>query len=298
MRARERPEFLVAQLGAAADRVLVRVFVEIVFRNLYAAQRVAIDVLLGCLARVVRRVECDVHEKRPLIFLGGADVADRVVRDDFAPVLATLPKAVELHVVRAPRIRFVGEWSVIALWCLVRHAAANMSSDLKRLVGGSLDVPFAGEKSLVPRAAHDLRPEIVEFLFTGGLLFVGRFFTATQSLRRRLRPPNVPPGYEHVSAGHADRAAPRAHVVRAGELRATARESVEVRRVDVGQSKRADRLEALVIGEEEQHVRLGFNLRLVKRKTHGGDRCQAAYNLNYYLLHKLSFCVISRGHAS
>ena len=287
VRARERPEFLVAQIGTAADGVLVRVLVEIIFRHLDAAQRVAVDVLLRRLPGVVRRVERDVHEERPLVPLGFADVIDRVVRDHLAPMLAALPESVELHVVRAPRVGLAGQRPVVALRCLVRHAAANVTGDLKRLVGGSLDMPFAGEKRLVTGASHDLRPEVGVLRLACGLL-CGRevFAFAAQHLRRLLRPPDVPAGDEHVATGHADRATPRAHVVRAGELRAAVHQAVEVWRVDVGQAKRADCLEALVVGEEEQHIRLGLGVCLAKREAECGGCGQAAEALDRLLFHR------------
>ena len=218
--ARERPQFFITQPGAAADVVLVRILVEVARRNLDAAQRVAVDVFLRGLSRVVRRVERDVHEKRPLVLLGFADVVDSIVRDDFAPMLAALPKTVELDVVWAPRVRLARQWPVVALGGLIRHATADVSGDLKRLIRRRRDVPFAGEKCLIPGAAHHLWPEVVELHVTCGLLCVGQFFATAQNLLRLLRPPNVPTGNQHVSAGHAHCAAPRAHVVGAGELRA------------------------------------------------------------------------------
>ena len=174
--ARERPKFFITQPGAAADVILVRVLVEVARWHLNAAQWIAVNVLLRGLSRVVRRVECDVHEKRPLVLLGFADVVDGIVRDDLAPMLAALPESVELDVVWAPRIRLVGQRPVVALGSLVWHAAADVSGHLKCLIRRRRDVPLAGEKCLVPGAAHHLRPEVFELQVTCGLLCVGQFF--------------------------------------------------------------------------------------------------------------------------
>ena len=82
-------------------------------------------------------------------------------------------------------------------------------------------MPFTGKKRLVTGTPHDLWPEVGILRVPRGLLSGCQVFTFTaQNLRCLLRPPDVPAGDEHVAASHTDRAAPRPHVVCAGELSA------------------------------------------------------------------------------
>ena len=98
----------------------------------------------------------------------------------------------------------------------------------------------------------------------------------------------MPAGDQHVAAGHADRTAPRTHVVGAGELRAALGQSIEIRCVDVSVAQVCHRLVALVVGEDEKHVRLGLRLRLAKRKTKRRNGNQAAREMVQFFAHKSS----------
>ena len=59
-----------------------------------------------------------------------------------------------------------------------------------------------------------------------------------------------------MPTGHAHRAAPRTHIIRARESCAALHQPVEVGRVNIREPHRANRLVAHIIGEDEQHIRL------------------------------------------
>ncbi|GIT04913.1 MAG: hypothetical protein CM1200mP29_03240 [Verrucomicrobiota bacterium] len=71
------------------------------------------------------------------------------------------------------------ERPVVALRRLVRHAAADISGDLKCLIGGSLNVPFTGKKRLVTGTPPDLWPEVGILRVPRGLLSGCQVFTFT-----------------------------------------------------------------------------------------------------------------------
>ena len=98
-------------------------------------------------------------------------------------------------------------------------------------------MPLAGVEGAVARLGEPL----------GEQRALGRHVAGTVEVEQR------PPGVEHRPGGHADGAVLRAHVVGAGERTARLDQPVEVRRCDVG-PERADRVEALVVGRDDEHV--------------------------------------------
>ena len=52
----------------------------------------------------MRGVEGNIHEERSDIFFGILDIIDAILTHYFTPVLASLPEALKLRIVRAPGI--------------------------------------------------------------------------------------------------------------------------------------------------------------------------------------------------
>jgi len=98
--ARVGAEGSVALFDIHSDRILPRVLGKKALRDCDVVQRVTIDEGLRRLPRIVRRVEGDIQEERLLAGFCIVHEANRVIGDNFAPVLAALPEAAELRVGR------------------------------------------------------------------------------------------------------------------------------------------------------------------------------------------------------
>ena len=115
-------------------------------------------------------------------------------------------------------------------------------------VGSAAVVPLAGAEGVVAGAPQQLRQHHVRLRDRGtGVLQVEQGAA----------------GHQHGAARHAHRRHGAAHDVGTGEGGARAHQPVQVGRVDVGVAERADGVEALVVGEEEQDVG--------PRSGHGGN---------------------------
>ena len=188
---------------------------------------VVIVVRLRRHARIVRTVGSEVAEERLVAGLL-LDEIDRGVGEQFHRVLAADPLVLEL-VVGADVLEreFVG----------VAHAAEE---DGMALLEGAEDrlgavVPFTGDEGGVPGLAELLGP--------GGLAF-----ELVVDAEERAA------GHEHGPRRHADGAAGAAHDVGAAEHGAGLREPVELRRADVVVAERVDRVEPLVVAEQEEDI--------------------------------------------
>ena len=190
-------------------------------------------------------VKGNVDEEGVVAFLCHAEELDGVVTDDFAPVFAAFPESAEFRVGGIPGIFAFGEGTVVARIGLLGHAAADVVGDGEDVFGIRFDVPFAREVGVVSSSCELLGPEKVLF-FIGGLEIPGGFFGL----------PEKDACVEHVAAGNADRYAPGTHVVSTTEVRATLGEAVEIRSFDFAVTERADRIEALVVREDEEEVGL------------------------------------------
>ena len=221
---------------------------QVVLRHLHLVERIAVDVFLRRLARVVRRVEGDVHEERIVAFFGILEKTKRIVGDHLAPVLATLPEPFEALVPGLPRIGLALVRAVVALAGLVRHSAAYVTGDVEGLLGLRPNVPLPGHVGAIARLLEMLGPETpgLALLLAGPVDLVGL--------------PDETPGVDHRPAGDADRAAPGAHIVGVGEARPRADDAVEVRRLDLIIAEGVDGVVALVVGEDEEKI--GFRGRL------------------------------------
>ena len=199
----------------------------------------------------MRSVKGDVHEEGVVGFLRHPEIVDGVVADDFTPVFSAFPEAAELHVERAPLVGLSFNRPVVSRFCLLRHSAANVASDFKGFRRVGSDVPLSGEECLIANRLQKLRPHPA-FLSVQLIGFCMILFRVPQPLSAD----------EHHSTGHADRAVPAAHVVRMSERRPGIDEAIQVRRLNLFIASRVDRVEALVVGKNEQDVRLVRGLRL------------------------------------
>ena len=196
----------------------------------------------------MRRVEGDVHEERIVTVFGIGKKIDRIVGDNFAPVLAALPEPLEALVPGLPLIGLALVRAVVALAGLVRHSAAHMGGNIEGLLRLGPNVPLAGHVGAVAGLLQVLRPETASLaLLFGGPVDLERL-------------PDRAPGVDHRPAGDADRAAPGTHIVGVGEGRSRADDPVEVRRLDLIVAQGVDGLVALVVGEDEEKVGLGGGL--------------------------------------
>lgn len=107
-------------------------------------------------------------------------------------------------------------------------------------IGRALVVPLAGAEGGIARGLEG---------FAHGRV-VGRDLLAFA-----VKVKEGAPGVEHGPAGHADRARSPAWDVGVLEGRASGRQLVEIGRLDPRIAQRADGVEALVVGEEEENVR-------------------------------------------
>ncbi len=241
-----RGEFLVPKTVWATDLVLVWIHGKKVGRYLDPAQGILVDEFLGCLAGIMRSIERDVGEERILVgmLLRFVQKIDGIFGHDFTPVFPAFPKALELRIVRTPRVGFSRKGSVVSCRRLVGHTSTHVTGNVKAFLGTCPDMPFARHISLVACSLHVFRPEAPSGPFV--LRFLGCLFG----------PPDEASGVEHVSAGHANRTTPGSHVVCPREAGARLHQPVEVGGFDIGYPELPDGLVALVVGKDEENIRL------------------------------------------
>ena len=74
-----------------------------------------------------------------------------VVGQDFTPVPASLPEAAEGFVPRRPRVRLALDRSVVSLFGLIRHTAANVRGVIENAACVKVHVPFARHVGVITR---------------------------------------------------------------------------------------------------------------------------------------------------
>ena len=74
-------------------------------------------------------------------------------------MLASLPEAAELCIIRTPGIRFAVLGTVIAGRSLFGHAGPDVSYVIEDGLGLGFDMPLARKIGLVAGALHELAPE-------------------------------------------------------------------------------------------------------------------------------------------
>ena len=247
-------------LVADAQRAVVeRVAAEEVGRQLDIVERVHVEKALRHGARIVRRQERDVGEER-LLAVAGRQVVDQGVAEELAgvhpgmDVVAVPPRDVVVAEIR--RIGNVGQLLVVAAASIV-------------VVGGHVPVVgHATEVDLVAvlEAAVERFAAVVPLAGTPGVVALGPQRLAEHGVLVRDAAAGVvqveegPPGVQHRPARHADRPVRAAGDVRVRECRSARHEAVDVRRVDGRAAERADGVEALVVGEEDEDVGFGHGL--------------------------------------
>ena len=115
-------------------------------------------------------------------------------------------------------------------------------------IGPRAIVPFAGAEGAVARALQG---------FADGRVVVGN------ALARALDVEQTAPRVQHGPAGHAHRTAGAARDVGMGEGDAIRHQPVDVGRDDLVIAQGVDRVEALVVGEEEDNVGFAGHVRLL-----------------------------------
>ena len=241
-----RSEFLVPKAVRATDLVLVWIHGEEVGWNFDPAQGILVDEFLGCLAGIMRGIERDVGEERILVgmLLRFLQKIDGIFGHDFTPVFPAFPKPLELRIVRTPRVGLSRKRAVVSCRRLVGHAPTHVTGNVEAFLGTCPDMPFAGHVGLVASSFHVFRPEAPFGSF--GFRFFGCL----------LGSPDEASGVEHVSASHADRTTPGTHVVCPHEAGTRLHQSIEIGGLYIGYTEITDGLVALVVGKDEENVRL------------------------------------------
>ena len=207
----------------------------------------------------MRRQERDIGEER-LLAVATRQVVDQGVAEELAgmhpgmDVVAVAPRNVVVAEVR--RIRDVGQLLVVAAAPII-------------VVGGHVPVVgHAAEVDLVAvlEAAVERLAAVVPLAGAPGVIALGAQRFAEHRVLVRDAAAGVvqmkqgAPRVQHSPARHADRAVSAAGDVGVGERRSPRHEAVDVRRVDGGAAERADGVEALVVGEEDEDVGFGHGL--------------------------------------
>ena len=248
-RARERREQFVADVQRA---VIEGVLDHKVRRQRNVVRVVHLQILFGHRARIVRGHKRDVREKRCVIVVAFEEIDGRVaeklagmfagrnvVGQTVGDLIGRVRRAHHRlwHIVLARGVKVAGGHVPMIL-----HPAEE---DFRAVgetarVGGWPVVPLACAKGAVARLLQDfsqqhvLRRDVLPFAF---------------EVEERAT------GHQHRTAGHADRTRRSTHNVRARECRPRVDPPVHRRRVDIGIPQRAQRVEALVVGEEENDIR-------------------------------------------
>ena len=190
----------------------------------------------------MRRVERDVHEEWLVRFSGVFEKADRFVTDDFAPVLSAFPVTAFGFVVRTPFVLLAFDGSFVTFGSLFWHSCPNRSDMVEDFWRFEFYMPFTREIGFVASVMHLQRPNPI-----GGLLFLQI---------KLVGMPDKSAGIEHRSAGHANRAAPRSHIVSVPKLGALASKLVQVGSFDFLVPGLANRVVAVIVGEDHNDVGL------------------------------------------
>ena len=191
-------------------------------------------------------VERQIHEERFVSFFCLAHEVGRMIRHNFAPVCSALPESAKLWIRWRPRILARGDRPVVSLRSCLRHTGTNVSRDVERFLRGRFAVPLTGHVSSIAGGLHVLAPPAALLAFLLGLIpdFV--------------RVPNRAAAIEHRAAGHANRTAPRSHVVGVRERCAPPCNSIKVGRLNFVISHRIDRLKTLIVSKDKNDVWLGL----------------------------------------
>ena len=197
-------------------------------------------------ARVVRRGERHVHQERVVGRRLGLQESDGGVGIEFRRECfgqRVRPCAVPVVVV-ARRVVLVEVGPPVAQFVVsavgVHSPEENVRSRGERTVErGVVAVPLPGCEGRVTVLAEHLRE---------GLLRFGNEAAVAVHVHQAA------PGEEHRTAGLRNGAVQAAHHVGLGERHAAPHEPVHVRGVDFGISQRPDRVERLIVGQQEKHV--------------------------------------------
>ncbi len=219
------------------------VFGKIVGRDLDSVRWIAFNEIARGLARIVRGIEADVHEKRLAggsfglqVFDGAVDpkcggVADLALR-------AVQPLAIESGVPRGPGV--AGAGTIVGVGAGFEHAAGDDAGlSEAAFEGGVAEVPFANEEGVVAGMRERFGPE-------RGLL---ELFAGAEGGEA---------GIEHGAAGDADGGGPGALVEAVGEVSAALDETVDIWGLDFGVAEGGDGAEREVVGDEEEEVGFGW----------------------------------------
>ena len=119
----------------------------------------------------------------------------------------------------------------------------------RKISAPSLEATVEARRAVVPLAGA---PSAVA---VAGEVLAEQHVPGRDSLACAFDLEQIAAGVQHRPARHADRAGGAAGDVRVGEGRAALRQAVEVRGLDLARAQGADRVEALVVREQDQDVR-------------------------------------------
>ncbi len=241
------------QLVADVQRAVVeRVARQEVGRQRQPLRVVASQVLGRHRARVVRGHERHVHQERGRR-IGLPELLDRRVAEQTAGVHAGADPvaAADAHLVGGEPVRDLRQRAGVASRRVVaegRHVPVVLHAAQEDL-GAVLEAAVEARRAVVPLAGA---PGAVA---VAGQVLAEQHVAGGDVLACAFDVEEIAPGVQHRPARHADRAGGAAGDVRVGEGRAAFHQAVEVRGVDLVRAKGADRVEALVVREQDQDVR-------------------------------------------